>query len=166
MRKADSSSTTAENDSQRPSHLLHHKKNVDMALIKLMGQNFRASVANSAVPEATNCQVVIQGNLQDESTKDSEGAWTEETMTSKQWSVQVDDVDASLATLRALITRFNSDTKTTVGWDQTAGAQNRVAKHAAFARSGQAILNDLVIEAGNRQTIQVTCQYHGSGALS
>lgn len=140
-----------------------------MALIKIMGQNFRAFVANSAVPEATNCQVSIQGNLEDASTKDTEGAWTEEQMTSKQWSVQVDDVDASYTTLRALITRFNSDTKTTVGWDQTAktaGTQNRTALNADFARSGQAILNDLSIQANNRQTIQVTCQYQGSGALA
>lgn len=140
-----------------------------MALIKIMGQNFRAFVANSAVPEATNCQVSIQGNLEDASTKDSEGAWTEEQMTSKQWSVQVDDVDASYTTLRALITRFNSDTKTTVGWDQTAktaGTQNRTTLNADFARSGQAILNDLSIQANNRQTIQVTCQYQGSGALA
>lgn len=140
-----------------------------MALVKIMGQNFRAFVANSAVPEATNCQVSIQGNLEDASTKDTEGAWTEEQMTSKQWSVQVDDVDASYTTLRALITRFNSDTKTTVGWDQTAktaGTQNRTALNADFARSGQAILNDLSIQANNRQTIQVTCQYQGSGALA
>ena len=140
-----------------------------MALIKIMGQNFRAFVANSAVPEATNCQVSIQGNLEDASTKDTEGAWTEEQMTSKQWSVQVDDVDASYTTLRTLITRFNSDSKTTVGWDQTAktaGTQNRTALNTDFARSGQAILNDLSIQANNRQTIQVTCQYQGSGALA
>ena len=131
-----------------------------------MGQNFRAFVGDSAVPEATNCQVTIQGNLEDATTKDSTGGWNEEQMTSKQWSVQVDDVDASLATLRALVTRFNSDSKTTVGWDQTAGAQNREAQNAAFARSGQAILNDLSINANNRTTIQVTCQYQGSGPLA
>ncbi len=137
-----------------------------MALTKVMGQNFRTFVGGSAVPEATNCQVTIQGNLEDASTKDSTGGWNEEQMTSKSWSVQVDDVDASLATLRALITRFNSDSKTTIGWDQTAGAQNREAQNAAFARSGQAILNDLSINANNRSTIQVTCQYQGSGALA
>ena len=137
-----------------------------MALNKVMGQNFRAFIAGSAVPEATNCQVTVQGNVEDGSTKDSTGGWNEEQMTSKQWSVQVDNVDSSLASLRALITRFNSDEKTTVGWDQTAGAQNRVAQNAAFARSGQAILNDLSIQAGNRQTIQVSCQYQGSGALA
>ena len=137
-----------------------------MALTKIMGQNFRVFVGGSAVPEATNCQVTIQGNLEDATTKDSTGGWNEEQMTSKQWSVQVDDVDASLATLRALITRFNSDLKTTVGWDQTAGAQNREAQNADFARSGQAILNDLSIQANNRTTIQVSCQYQGSGALA
>ena len=131
-----------------------------------MGQNFRVFVGSAAVPEATNCQVTIQGNLEDATTKDSTGGWNEEQMTSKQWSVQVDDVDASLAPLRALITRFNSDSKTTVGWDQTAGAQNREAQNAAFARSGQAILNDLSINANNRTTIQVSCQYQGSGALA
>ena len=139
-----------------------------MAVKKIMGQNFRAFVGSTpaAVPEATNCQVTISGNMEDSSTKDSENSWTEEQMVSKQWSVSVDDVDASLASLRALITRFNSDDKVTVGWDQTAGAQNRVAQNADFARSGSAILNDLSISANNRTTIQVTCQYQGSGPLS
>ena len=131
-----------------------------------MGQNFRAFIGSSAVSEETSCQITIQGNMEDGSTKDSTGAWNEEQMTSKQWSVQLDDVDSSLASLRALITAFNSDSKVTVGWDQTAGEQNRVAQNAAFARSGQAILNDLSIQANNRQTIQVSCQYQGSGALA
>ena len=131
-----------------------------------MGQNFRAFIGGSVVTQATNCQVTIQGNVEDGSTKDSVSGYNEETMTSKQWSVQVDNVDASLQSLRALITRFNFDAKTTVGWDQTAGAQNRVAQHASFARSGSAILNDLSIQASNRQIIQVSCQYQGSGALA
>lgn len=137
-----------------------------MALSKIMGQNFRVFVAGAAVAEATNCSITLQGNMDDASTKDSTGGWNEEEMTSKQWSVQVDNVDASLASLRALITRFNSDAKTTVGWDQTSGAQNREAQNADFARSGQAILNDLTIQADNRTTIQVSCQYQGCGALA
>ena len=137
-----------------------------MALTKVTGEHFRAFVGGAAVPEATNCQCTIQGNVEDGSTKDTVGGWNEEQMTSKQWSVQVDNVDASLSNLRALITRFNSDTKPTVGWDQTAGAQNRVAQTAPFHRSGSAILNDLSIQAGNRQIIQVSCQYQGSGALA
>lgn len=139
-----------------------------------MGQNFRAFVGDSvgskaAVPEATNCQCTISGNMEDNTTKDSEGGWTQEQMVSKQWSVSVDDVDASVATLRSLITRFNSDSPAYVGWDQTettAGTQNRTAAEAPFARSGRAILNDLSIQANNRSTITVTCQYQGTGELA
>ena len=137
-----------------------------MALTKIMGQNFRVFVGSAAISEATNCQITVQGNMDDASTKDSTGGWNEEEMTSKQWSVQADNVDASLSNLRALITRFNSNSTTTVGWDQTAGAQNREAQNADFARSGQAILNDLTIQANNRETIQVSTQYQGTGALA
>jgi predicted secreted protein len=145
-----------------------------MAVKRLKGQNFRvftgaAASSTTAVAEATNCQVTISGNMEDATTKDSEGGWVEEQMVSKQWSVSVDDVDASLASLRALITRFNSDDKVYVGFDQTlttAGTQNRTPADSNLARTGPAILNDLSISASNRQTIQVTCQYQGSGELS
>ena len=138
-------------------------------LLKIMGQNFRAFLGENyaaAVPEATNCQVTISGNMESAATKDSVGGYEEEQMTSKQWSVQVDDVDASYTSLRALISQFNSDTKVDVGWDQTTGAQNRSAVGAAYARSGKAILNDISIVANNRTTTNVTTQYQGSGALS
>jgi hypothetical protein len=137
-----------------------------MALTKIMGQHFRVFVAGAAVPEAVNCSVTISGNMEDSTTKDTVGSYAQEQMTAKDWNVSVDNIDASLASLRALITRFNSDAKVTVGWDQTAGTQNRVAQNAPFAKSGQAILNDLSIQANNRTNIQVTCQYQGSGALA
>ena len=120
----------------------------------------------SAFPEETNVSVTISGNMEDSTTKDSEGGYTEEQMTSKQWSVQVDNVDASYTSLRELISQFNLDTKADVGWDQTTGSQNRSAVGAAYARSGKAILNDISIQANNRTTINVTTQYQGSGALS
>lgn len=141
--------------------------------LRIKGQNFRAfigeGVSAAAIPEETNVQVTISGNMEDSTTKDSEGGWVEEQMTSKQWSVQVDDVDATYTSLRALISQFNSDVKPTVGWDQTtttAGGQNRGAAGANFARSGSAILNDISIQANNRSTIQVTCQYQGSGPIA
>ena len=137
-----------------------------MALTKIMGQHFRVFVAGAAVPEAVNCSVTINGNMEDSTTKDTVGSYAQEQMTAKDWNVSVDNIDASLANLRALITRFDSDDKVTVGWDQTAGTQNRVAQNAPFAKSGQAILNDLSIQANNRTNIQVTCQYQGSGALA
>ena len=137
-----------------------------MALTKIMGQHFRVFVGGNAVPEAVNCSVTINGSMEDSTTKDTVGSYAQEQMTSKDWNVSVDSLDASLATLRALISAFNSDSKITVGWDQTAGAQNRVAQNAAFARSGLAILNDLSIQSNNRTNIQTTLQFQGSGALA
>lgn len=146
-----------------------------MAIYRLKGQNFRAFLSpddpNDMSPfaEETNLQVTISGNMEDATTKDSEGGWVQEQMTSKQWSMQVDHVDASVASLRALINIFNADEAAAVGWDETtteAGEQNRTPANNAIARSGWAWLNDLSIVANNRQTIQITAQFQGSGALS
>ena len=137
-----------------------------MALTKIMGQNFRIFMSGAAIPESTNCSVSETGSMEDSTTKDTVGSYAQEQMTSKDWNVNVDSLDASLTTLRALITAFNSDSKLPIGWDQTAGTQNRVAQNAAFARSGLAILNDLSIQANNRTNIQTSMQFQGSGALA
>lgn len=140
-----------------------------MALKKLKGQNFRAFVGGNAVPEASSCQVSITGNMEDAKTKDSEGSFGQEQMVSRSWSVQVDSYEATAAALIAVIQQFVSDEKVQVGWDETkevAGSKNRTPSNAAFARSGQAILNDFTIQANNRTNIQVTRQYMGSGALA
>ena len=140
-----------------------------MALNKLKGQNFRTFVAGNAIPEASSCQVSITGNMESSKTKDSEGSFEQEQMTSRSWSVQVDSYEATAVPLISIINQFISDNKVTVGWDETkevAGSQNRTPNNAAFARSGQAILNDFTIQANNRTNIQVTRQYMGSGALA
>ena len=112
----------------------------------------------------------IYDNLKEDArTKDSEGSYAQEQMTSKGWSVQVDSLEATAAALKAIITMFNSDTPVTVGWDQTettAGTQNRTAANAAFARSGNAILSDFSIQANNRQNMSVSRQFTGTGGLS
>jgi hypothetical protein len=142
-------------------------------LTKIMGQNFRAFVggttAANAVVEEMSCQVQIQGNMEDGSTKDTENAWTTESMTSKQWQIQVDELEATAARLKAIITQFNSDSTVTVGFDQTAttsGGQNRTPSNAAFARSGNAHLTDVSISAPNRANITVSLTYQGTGALA
>ena len=140
-----------------------------MALNKLKGQNFRTFVGGNAVPEASSCQVSITGNMEDSKTKDSGGSFGMEQMTSRSWSVQVDSYEATADSLINIINQFSSDEKVTVGWDETKvgiTSQNRIPNNAAFARSGQAILNDFTIQANNRTNIQVTRQYMGSGALA
>lgn len=133
---------------------------------KIKGQNFRVLIAAAAVPEATNCQISLQGNTEDTSTKDSEGFFSQDTMVSKSWSVQVDSYDASVENIQALITTFKAAAPVTVGWDQTAGTMNRVAQTANFKRSGSGLLNDVTFTFNDRATCSVSSQYQGTGALS
>lgn len=140
-----------------------------MGLKKLKGSNFRAFVDGEAISEESSCQVSLTGNMEDSKTKDSEGSYTQEQMTSRDWSVQVSTFMSTAKELIGIIRQFNSDEKLEVGWDETtttAGKQNRVPGNAAFARSGQAILNDFSIQADNAQNISVSLQYQGSGALA
>lgn len=134
-----------------------------------MGQNFRVFVGGKAVDEATSCSVTISGNMEDVTTKDSENSFTEEQMTSKSWQAQVDSVDASVAKLKTLLRRIKDGNTLDVGFDQTstaAGYNNQKAENALFSRSGKALLTDLSIQANNRQTISVSEQYTGTGALA
>lgn len=133
---------------------------------KIKGQNFRLLVSGAVIPEATSCSVTITGNTEDSSTKDTVVAWNEETVVSTSWSAQVDSYDAEVADLVALVNTFVASQPVPVGWDQTAGSGNGVAQEASFARSGNAILNDLSLQFNDRTTVTVTSQYQGTGALS
>lgn len=140
-----------------------------MSLTKLKGQNFRVFVGDDAIPEASSCQVSITGNMEDAKTKDSEGSFGMEQMTSRSWSVQVDSYESKADQLLALLNQFVSDDKVNVGWDETQttpGSMNRTPNNAAFARSGKAIITDFTIQANNRTNILVSRQYMGSGALA
>ena len=137
-----------------------------MALKKLRGNNFRIFEGTAVVIGETSCQVTIQGNMQDESNKDTASSYAKESMTSKQWSAQTESNDVSLSSLRAAITAFNSDNKLTVGWDETTGTDNDEAANADLARSGQAIMTDLNLVANNREISRLTLQYQGSGPLA
>ena len=131
-----------------------------------MGQNFRLHQGGEVFNEATSCQVTIQSNTEDTAHKDIADGYTHETATSRQWSVQVETLEATAQGLRALVAQFNSDTPGNIGWDYFDGAGNATPGNAGFAREGEAILNDLSIQANNRTIIRTTAQFQGTGALS
>ena len=133
---------------------------------KIKGQNFRLLQNGNAIPEATNCSITLQGNTEDTSTKDTEGFFTQETVVSNQWNAQVDTYQSDTSALRSIISLFIAAQPIPVGWDQTAGAQNRVKQNANFKRSGNALLNDFTMNFNDRETVAVTLQFQGTGALS
>jgi hypothetical protein len=133
---------------------------------KIKGQNFRILQAGAAIPEAVNASITLQGNTESTSTKDTEGFYSQDTVVSKQWSAQVDTYQSETSALKSIITLFNTAQPVAVGWDQTAGAQNRVAQNASFARSGQALLNDFTMTFNDRETVAVSLQWQGTGNIS
>lgn len=145
-----------------------------MALQKIMGQNFRLTEGSSCFSEAVSCEVTIQGDMENTQTKDNAALYATEQMVSKSWSAQVSTYDVSVATLRKYITVFNAQgigsgsgsSGIVIGWDQTAGANNRVQQGAAFARSGTAWLTDFNLTANNRTTCELALQFTGNGAIS
>ena len=132
---------------------------------KIKGQNFRF-LKNGAIPEETNVNISITGNTEDTSTKDVTGLYSQQTVTTVTWSATVDTYQAEPADLIPLVTTFNAAQAITVGWDETSGALNRVAEGASFARSGDALLNDLTFTFNDRQPCSVSMQFQGTGNLS
>jgi hypothetical protein len=133
----------------------------------LKGQNFRilTLVSNKfkCVGMATNCTVTLTNNTDDASTKDDVGMAAKPTMTSQAWSVQVESLDVSDAA--AMLTAIKNLTPFTLMWDETSTSDNQSGEQAAFARKGQAYLNDATFQFDDRTNSTKSLQFTGSGAL-
>ena len=141
-----------------------------MGIIK--GQNLRVMADGKCIAMATACIFHIAAELSDTSTKDSTGDWQEQEVVGKSWDAQTD----SLVTLedngvngelpQALAQLILNATAITLTFDNTDGANNRVAKNSAIKMSGQAFLQDLNFNAANRQNSTLTAKFIGTGPLT
>ena len=135
----------------------------------LKGQNFRILTFDSTASKfkcvgmATNCTVTLTNNTEDASTKDDVGMAAKPTMTSQSWSVSVESLDVSDAA--AMLTAIKSLTPFTLMWDETSTDDNQTGEQAAFARKGQAYLNDATFNFNDRENATKSLQFTGSGAL-
>lgn len=135
----------------------------------LKGQNFRILTFDSTASKfkcvgmATNCTVTLTNNTDDASTKDDVGMAQKPTMTSQGWSVSVESLDVSDA--GAMLTAIKSLTPFTLMWDETSTDDNQTGEQAAFARKGQAYLNDATFNFNDRENATKSLQFTGSGAL-
>ena len=138
----------------------------------IKGQNLRVMVGGKCVAMATSCQFHVAAQLEDASTKDSEGDWQEQEVTGLSWDAQTE----SLVTLedngtngelpQDLLSLMINKTQVTLTFDQTAGTNNRVGQNSVIKKSGNAWISDIQITAANRQNSTVTVQFQGTGALA
>jgi hypothetical protein len=138
----------------------------------IKGQNLRVMVDGKCIAMATSCQFHIGTQLESSATKDSVGDWDEQEVTGLNWDASTD----SLVTLTDngtngelptdLMSLIINKTKVTLTFDQTAGTNNRTGQNSVIKRSGEAYLTDFSVEAANRQTAKLRCQFQGTGPLS
>lgn len=138
----------------------------------IKGQNLRVLVGGKCIAMAQMCTIHLGTSLEESSTKDSTGDWQEQEVVGKNWDVQTQSlvtledngVNGELAT--DLMSLILNATKVQLSWDQTEGVNNRTAQNAAIKRSGYAYLTDYSVQSTNRQNVQLSCQFTGTGALS
>ena len=140
-----------------------------MGVIK--GQNLRLLVGGKCVAFATSCTVHVSLNLEESSTKDSTNNFTEQTPTGISWDMSCDalySVDADATGVNGIdaLDKVLAQTKVTVQFEQTTGDKNRVAVTGGAVYSGDAWVNDISINAPNRQNTSYTIQLTGDGALA
>ena len=131
-----------------------------------------ASGGEKCIAMATSCTFHIATQLEDSSTKDSEGDWQEQEVTGLNWDATTD----SLVTLedngtngelpQDLMSLIINKTQVTLSFDTTAGANNRVGQNSVIKRSGTAYLTDYNLTAPNRQNSTLNCKFTGTGPLA
>lgn len=141
-----------------------------MSAIK--GQNLRIMVGGKCIAMATSCTFHIATQMEDSSTKDSTGDWQEKEVMSLSWDAQTESLvvltdNGSNGEIPAdLLSLMINKTPVTVTFDQTSGANNRVAQNSPIKKSGQAWISDINLTAANRQNSTCSVTLTGNGPLA
>jgi hypothetical protein len=134
----------------------------------LKGQNFRiltlVGSKYKCIGMASGCTVTLTSNTEESSTKDDVGLASKPTVVSKSWTVSVESLDVTDAA--AMLTAIKSLTPFTLMWDETSVTDNQTGEQAAFARTGQAYLNDATFNFNDRENSTKQLKFTGSGELS
>lgn len=135
----------------------------------LKGQNFRICTYDSVAAKfkvigmATGCTVTLINNTSDESTKDDVGMASKPNTNSKSWQVSCESLN--VADAAAMLTAIKAMQPMTLMWDETSTSDNQTRSKAAFARKGQAFLNDVTFAFNDRENSTKSLQFQGTGAL-
>ena len=134
----------------------------------LKGNNFRiltlVGSKYKCIGMASGCTVTLTSNTEESSTKDDVGLASKPTVVSGSWNVSVESLDVTDAA--AMLTAMKSLTPFTLMWDETSTTDNQTGEQAAFARTGQAYLNDATFNFNDRENSTKSLQFTGSGELS
>ncbi len=141
-------------------------------MAKVKGQNLRVLVGGKCIAMATNANVQIQMQTESSSTKDDTDDWDVNDIVGKSWTMNCD----SLATtsdngsngmlMEDLLELILAGTPVTLLFDVTSGTNNRTATSSPIALTGTAYIQNVSIDAPNRQNSKLRTQFLGTGALA
>lgn len=140
-----------------------------MGVIK--GQNLRLTVGGKFIAFATSCVVHASQSLEESSTKDSTNNAMEQTPTGISWDMSADalysvDADTTGKNGVDMLDLVLAQTKVQVTFEPTQGEKNRVPVVGGVVYSGYAYVNDISINASNRQNTSYSIQLQGDGELT
>lgn len=140
-----------------------------MGVIK--GQNLRIKLGTKYVAFATSCTVHVSARLEESSTKDSTNGWQKQEITGMNWDISVDalysvDTDATGVNGVDALDLILAQQQIDVEFTQAAGEKNRVPETGDIKYSGKAWVNDVSVNAPNRQNTSYTLQATGDGELT
>lgn len=140
-----------------------------MGIIK--GQNLRITVGGKFVAFSTSCTLHVSQNLEESSTKDTTGNFTEQDVTGVSWDMSCDalysvDADTTGQNGINMLDLVLGQQKVAVEFEQTSGEKNRVPVAGSVKYSGNAWVNDISVNAGNRANTSYTIQLTGDGQLT
>ena len=140
-----------------------------MGVIK--GQNLRIKLGTKYVAFATSCTVHVSAQLEESSTKDSTNGWQKQEITGMNWDISVDalysvDTDATGVNGVDALDLILAQQQIDVEFTQAAGEKNRVPETGVIKYSGKAWVNDVSVNAPNRQNTSYTLQATGDGELT
>lgn len=136
------------------------------------GQNLRVMIGGKCVAFATSCSFHVAQALDDSSTKDSTGDWSEQLPNGKSWDVSVDAlfsagaVETNGLNGTQLIDMLITGQKVTLVWAPTSGVKNREKDtQYDFEYTGSAWIGDISVNAGNKANATFTAQFTGDGPI-
>lgn len=145
-----------------------------MGVIK--GQNLRLMVdvsgTKKCIAKATTSDITISAQVQSASTKDDTGDWEVNEVVGKSWTattnclVSLTDDGSNGELPTDLLSLIINATQVTLVWDTTSGTNNRIAQNSALKMSGAAFLQNLKFTSTNRQNVELTADFVGTGPIS
>lgn len=127
----------------------------------MKGQNLRISIGGKCVAFSTGCTYHLSANLEDSSTKDDVGGFQKQEVTGMAGDISCDalystDTDADAVNGEQALDMVLAGQEVDVEFSPTTGEKNRTQSGTKY--SCKALVNDISINAPNRQNVTYTIQ--------